>query len=82
MSVSLLETITRGCGQYSPYKLLDLIFRYMFYNTLIFCNSWYHAYQTTIQYFAIFPQFNPLSANPRKWSNPLKHFVDNNRRIV
>ena len=27
-------------------------------------------------------QFNPLSANPTKWSNTIKQFVSNSRRIV
>ena len=26
--------------------------------------------------------FNPLSANPKNWSNTLKHFVGNSRQIV
>ena len=27
-------------------------------------------------------EFNPLGANPTKWSNTLKQFVSNSRRIV
>ena len=26
--------------------------------------------------------FNPLSANPKKWSNTLKQFIGNSRQIV
>ena len=35
-----------------------------------------------LKIFEIETCFNPLSNNPTKWSNTLKHFVGNRRQIV
>ena len=35
-----------------------------------------------LKIFEIETCFNPLSSNPTKWSNTLKHFVGNRRQIV
>ena len=34
------------------------------------------------QYYVNIISINPLSANPTKWSNTLKHFVGDSRQIV
>ena len=40
------------------------------------------ATEKMLAYAQVWNIFNPLSTNPTKWSNILKQFVANNRRIV
>ena len=44
---------------------------------LILIRSLFHTSTLADKYY-----YNPISASPTKWSNTLKQFVDNSRRIV